>query len=110
MKNLLLIITVGITVWSCSKDDDLNDGVLVLYNQTYCFDSWGYPDTDKELADVIIEYLDDLDIELYNVKIDTNGTPQLCNACFCLSGKRIIGRISVNDLDAIKEYGFREFE
>ena len=95
---------------NCSKDDDSNDDLLVLYNQTYCLDSWGYAETDKELAAKIINYFEEVNIQISNLKIDTKGTPQLCNACNCLSGKRIIAKVNSDDLDAIKAYGFREFD
>lgn len=110
MKKFILLIFIGITFLSCSKDDDSNDDFLVLYNQTYCLDSWGYTDNDKELTDKIIDYFMAVNIEISNVKIDNKGTPQLCNACSCLSGKRIIAKVSINDLNSIKEYGFQEFK
>ena len=110
MKKYILLTLIGITFLSCSNDDDSNKDFLALYNQTYCADPWGYAENNKELADKISDYLKAVNIEIFNVKIDNKGIPQLCNACICLSGKRIIIKVSENDLNSIKEYGFQEFD
>ncbi len=110
MKKYIVLIFIGIAFLSCSNDDDSNEDFLVLYNQTYCADVWGYADNDDELAGKITKYLKAVNIEISNVKIDNKGTPQLCNACICLSGKRVIAKVSENDLNSIKEYGFQEFD
>ncbi len=109
MKKFILFLFIGTTFLSCSKNDDSKDDSLVLYNQTYCIDPWGYTENDNELADKIISYFKVVNIEISNVTIDNKGTSQLCNACFCLSGKRIIAKVSINDLNSIKEYGFQDF-
>lgn len=109
MKKFIFLIFIGATFLNCSKDDNSSDESLVLYNQTYCLDSWGYTDDDKELADKIIEYFNTVNIEIYSVKIDNKGTQQVCNACSCLSGKRFIAKVNIHDLDSIKEYGFQEY-
>ncbi|MGF1560438.1 MAG: hypothetical protein ACFCUL_15230 [Flavobacteriaceae bacterium] len=112
MKKYFLFAFIGIALLSCSNDDNLNNDVFVLYNQTYCSDPWGYGDDNNELADKIKNYFNAENIEISNLTIDNNGTgaPQLCNACFCLSGKRIIGKVGRQDLDNIKEYGFQEYK
>lgn len=96
---------------SCSNDDDHSkEDFFVLYNQTYCSDPWGYADNNNDLADKIGDYLNAENIEIFDIKIDNKGTPQLCNACMCLSGKRIIAKVSKDDLNSIMEYGFQEYD
>ena len=109
MKKIILCTIIGIVFLSCSNADDSEKDFLVFYNQTQCADIWGYADNNEELADKIVDYLKSVNIQISNVKIDNKGTPQLCNACSCLSGKRIITKVSENDLNSIKEYGFQEF-
>ena len=110
MKKYILLAFIGLTFLSCSNDDDSKEDVFVLYNQTNCSDPWGYSDDNNELADKINNYLKAENIEISNVTIDNNGTAISCNACFCLSGKRIIGKVSRQDLNNIKEYGFQEYK
>lgn len=109
MKKYILLVFIGITSLSCSNDDDSNEGILVLYNQTYCSDPWENGNDNNELADNINNFFEVENIEISNLTIDNNGTEQLCNACTCLSGRRILLNVSRQDLDSIKEYGFEEF-
>ena len=106
MKKYLVLACIGITFLSCSSDDAFSDGIVVLYNQTYCADPWGYADTNNELANKISNYFKAVNIEISDILIDDKGTPQLCNACICLSGKRFIIMVREQDLDAIQEYRF----
>jgi hypothetical protein len=110
MKKFILLAFIGIAFLSCSKDDDSNEYLFVLYNQTYCADPWGNTDNNNELADKVGDYFKAENIEIFNIKIDNKGTPQLCNACMCLSGKRIIANVNKHDLNSIKEYGFQEYD
>ena len=110
MKKHALLIFIGITFLSCSNDDVLDKDVLVLYNQTHCSDPWGYADNDNILVEKISSYFKTKNIEIFNVEIDNKGTTQICSACACLSGKRIITKVNKNDLNSIKEIGFQEFE
>lgn len=107
MKKVILLICIGLALLSCSSDDDAGDTILVLYNQTYCSDSWGTAETDTDLADIIKNHFQSVNIEIYDVSIDNNGTPESCLACSCLSGKRIILEIKKEDINFIKEHGFQ---
>lgn len=111
MKKILLFIFCGLVLlnFSCSKDDDeSSEYISVLYNQTYCSDQWGYSKNKDELANKVRDYFNTENIEIFDVKFDDKGTAQLCNACTCLSGTRIIIKVNRNDLNSIKEYGFQE--
>lgn len=110
MKKLLLSLLIGLTFLGCSTDDDSSENILVLYNQTNCNDPWQSIESDGELVDKIITYFESVNISVSNVKIDDKGTPQLCNACNCFTGNRIILKVNKIDLDAIKEYNFQEFK
>ena len=110
MKKYILLAFIGLAFLSCSNDDDSNEGFSVLYNQTYCSDPWGYDDDNNILVDKIRNYFKAENIEISNVKIDNKGTIQLCNACICLSGKRIIVKVSEQDLNSIKEFGFQQYD
>ena len=108
MKKYILLAFIGITILSCSTNDDSNQDILVLYNQTYCSDPWEYGNDNNELADNINNFFEAENIEISNLTIDNNGTEQLCLACTCLSGKRFFVNVSRQDLDSIKEFGFEE--
>ncbi len=110
MKKYIVFLCIGMTFLSCSKDDNSNEASLVVYNQTYCFDPWGYADNNNELIDRIGDYFKEKNIELSNISIDNKGTQQLCNACTCLSGTRIFAIVDQNDLNSIREYGFQEHD
>lgn len=59
---------------------------------------------------MIIEYFKTVSIVISNVKFEDKGTEQFCNACFCWTGKRIIAKVDLSDLDVTKEYGFQELK
>lgn len=112
MQKILLCIFCSLIVlnYSCSKKDDGPDEYLsVFYNQTSCSDPWGYSNDKDELANKVQEFFTTENIEIYDVKFDNKGTAQLCNACTCLSGIRIITKIKRDDLDNMIDHGFREF-
>ncbi|MBA6154589.1 hypothetical protein [Gelidibacter maritimus] len=109
MKQFILHIFIGLTFLACSKDDDATDRVFVLYNQTYCSDPWEPVENKHKLIDRIKNYFESVNIGIADIKIDNKGTPQFCNACHCLSGNRVIATVSKDDLDAIKEFGFQEY-
>lgn len=88
----------------------IHQKILVLYNQTTCNDPWQSIENDSELVDKIKTYFESVNITVSNVKIDDKGTPQLCNACNCFTGNRIILKVNKNDLDSIKEYNFQEYK
>lgn len=110
MKRLILSLLIGLTFLGCSTDDDSSENILVLYNQTTCNDPWQSIENDSELVDKIKTYFESVNITVSNVKIDDKGTPQLCNACNCFTGNRIILKVNKNDLDSIKEYNFQEYK
>lgn len=109
MKKYILLTLIGIAFLSCSNDDDANKDFSVLYNQTYCADPWGYAENSDALRDLINNYFKAENIEISNLKIDSKGTPEVCNACSCLSGKRFIVKVDQQDLDSIKAHGFQEY-
>jgi len=108
MKTSILIAFITIILLGCSNDDDSSLEISVLYNQTYCADPWINED-DEGLEDKINSFFEGKSIEISNLTIDNNGNQELCNACTCLSGGRIVLIVSREDLDNIKEYGFKEF-
>lgn len=110
MKKLILSLLIGLTFLGCSTDDDSSENILVLYNQTNCSDPWQSIENDGELVDKIKTYFESVNITVSNVKIDDKGTPQLCNACNCFTGNRIILKVNKNDLNSIKEYNFQEYK
>jgi len=108
MKRFILVTILALLCFSCSKDDDSNEKIDVMYKQTFCADLWGYADNDSELATKISTFFEAKMIEISEVKFDTKGTEQVCLACTCFNGKRIIVQVNPMDLEAIKSYGFEE--
>lgn len=110
MKRTFIIIFLGMLFLNvcCSKDDVSNEYVYALYSQTSCADPWGYSNNNEELAIKIKDYFEIQNIEIFDVEIDNKGTAQLCNACTCLSGMRIIVKVRIDDLNSVIEHGFQE--
>ncbi|AVR47089.1 hypothetical protein C7S20_18560 [Christiangramia fulva] len=110
MKKIFILIffTVVFLDVSCSKDDNSAEFAYAFYNQTSCADIWGYSNDKYELAEKVKDFFETENIEILDVEFDNKGTPQLCNACICLTGKRIFIKVKIDDLNAIKEYGFQE--
>ncbi len=110
MKRIVLLVSIIFLSFGCSSDDDnANNGLKMFYNQTYCADPWGYGDNDIELASKIKTFFAETTIEISNLAFDTKGNQQVCNACSCWSGKRIIVAVDPDDMDAIEAYGFQTF-
>ena len=106
---ILIFFTILILYASCSKDDDSAEFAYALYNQTSCADIWGYSNDKDELAEKVTDYFETETIEILDVNFDNEGTAQLCNACTCLTGMRILIKVKIDDINAIKDYGFREY-
>ncbi len=111
MRLCLLLSIIGLVFISCDDDNVLDqDQQFLIYHQTYCSDPWGYSNDDDELVAIIKSYFKSEDIEINSVKIDLEGTQQLCNACICLSGKRILVNVNQSDGEVMKEYGFQKYD
>lgn len=80
----------------------------LYYNQTQCADKWGSYTNNEDLKLKITEYFDSKGIDVYDIEIFSNGTPDACLDCTCKTGRRIKLKIMKRNLDEMKEEGFYE--
>jgi len=91
MKYLIFaFVAIMLSCTSCDNNST-DDYTWYFYNETQCADPWqtgiGSPTQDIETA--VGNYLDGLDINYDAINVDTSGTPEICLACSCLSGRII---------------------
>ena len=93
---------------SCDDTDAMESQVDFMFKETYCANPWDSivsPEWTRE--QLISSYLtDQLDVEFSDLLITSDGTPQDCLACSCLTGDII--RISSEDefSEILLENGF----
>jgi hypothetical protein len=104
-KIMIIIIAVFTTVLfsACTKDT-----IWVYYDETHCFDKWGYPDVpDKEKLKAVKKYLKSKNISVLKIETTFDETlVQGCFACHCTSGTIIKCKIYEDDLQKIMNENF----
>ena len=95
---LLIFLLTAISFSSCQKER-----VWVKYSETGCADQW-WPNDDTESA--VKEFFDDLDVAVLNVSVQAENEPDMCQACFCLTGNVIRCEVREKDLSVMMGYGF----
>ena len=96
MKNLAIIIIALASVLfsACQKDT-----VWVYYDETGCADKWGVKNVpDAEKIKNVKKYLRRRGIHVITLEITNDGIFDLCEACYCKTGKRIKCEIYKTDL------------
>jgi uncharacterized membrane protein len=105
--NIVFIVICLLTVYTCQKEKNAEDYYWV---ETKCANPWntGENSSDSEVENAVIEYLENENIKVFNISINhENNLIELCKACNCNSGRRII--VSVDNENKIKEIGFKRY-
>lgn len=112
MRRLVFSVFLFVSAFlfvSCSNEG-ISDGVDFYWKQTGCADPWGTNsnDSNKETEKALKEYLKLEGISEVNVKEFKNveSDAQLCEACHCLNGVRIIVEVSQKDSAKMEELEF----
>lgn len=115
---LVVFLAILVSIFGCEKDKDIlkkcnckssNAKTCIVYEQTYCADPWGQDSEDDEiLINNLKEHFDHLDVVLYDIGIDEKGIGQGCDACHCKSGKIFCAKVKNENLNKVKEQGFKE--
>lgn len=109
MKHLIFILLSFITLFFMNCDDtDSTTSIWYQYNETQCADAWqtgiGSPIADVETA--VENYFSNLNIDIEEITVDTSGTPEVCLACMCLSGRLINIKVDDSHEAAVLAEGF----
>ena len=111
MKNILTLVSITtLTILSCTKKPLLEDKYVTLsYKQTFCSDPWTNLPVDSLTLINITSYLNSSSLYFAGLSIKQESAADVCNACFCKTGKTIY--VTTFDNDGLKaEYskiGFR---
>lgn len=85
--------------------------VWVYYDETYCADPWHRANDsiqiqENQKLEIIKNYFWAENVNIINIEINKHHSPQICNACSCLTGNRIRCEIYPKDLTVIQSNGF----
>ena len=79
---------------------------IYCYDETSCADPWEEASTNEELKENIINFLSGKQVLVHEIGIRNDGEKELCKACRCETGKRILIRISNSDTAKIQNSFF----
>jgi hypothetical protein len=89
MRFILLLVTLtALFTYSCTKKKTI-EYVTVSHQQTGCSDPWGAGSTDSSTLVKAGHYLDSLGLYYAALLIRADGQAEVCQACFCKTGKTI---------------------
>lgn len=88
MKRLIPLVLIFLAA-ACKKDDVDGDVRYAhfKYAQTQCADPWPSGATDVTTVLNAKRYLDSMNATAVTLKLSTDGTAEVCNACSCKTGK-----------------------
>ncbi len=92
---------------SCSKDEI--DANVLYWDQTACADPWDISSnsSDKEQLAAVKVYLNENNIPVIKITIKKELEGEFCEACVCLTGKRIFVYVQKEYTDDMKLLGFK---
>jgi len=105
----LLIITI--ILFACNKEKLIgkDEYVTLTYQQTSCADAWATGFSDSATLHNLSEYLISSGLYIASLNIKQVGSPVICDACYCKTGKVIY--VSTLNSDSLKakynRIGFR---
>lgn len=77
------------------------------YQETACFDPWfGNNTKAEETPEEVEEFLKEEGIKVFEVKINSGGTPEACDACHCKTGRIIACKVKEKDAETMEAFGF----
>lgn len=107
MRKTILSVAMLLGMFSCQDSEEI---ILMVYKETYCADPWNTKSTDKSDEEIVIEYLLNRQIMLFDMGIVEEEPAETCNACHCLSGRSIYISILSEQQENAEKIGFREVE
>jgi hypothetical protein len=78
------------------------------YQQTFCSDPWSHADVDSVTLRRFVRYMDSIGVYVASASLDSVNAPQVCNGCFCKTGKvfRLSTFDEAEDDARLKSYNF----
>jgi|WetSurMetagenome_2_1015567.scaffolds.fasta_scaffold377423_1 hypothetical protein len=104
LKTFLIILSILLLV-TCEKD--LGVKTWTFCNETQCSNAWDDISA-INTEDRVKKYLENKDIRIFDIKIETYSYGPFCAACFCPSGRIIQVLVQESDLEKIQELGFKK--
>lgn len=104
MKYLVILFAAAILFTACKKDCNT---VTMIYEQTQCADPWGYGPTDQETKNKLEFFLDTIGVDYSGLSFERINPGQVCNACFCISGRLFTLKTSESFVETLIKKGFK---
>jgi hypothetical protein len=83
-------------------EEEAVDAVWVFYDETGCADVWGMNNVSEQEKLINIEnYLNDLNVNVFELEIAEDRPPEDCFACSCKTGFVIKCKINPEDLNQL---------
>jgi hypothetical protein len=106
MKNFLLLISLGLIMFSCDKETDIS---RFYWNQTKCSDPWktGEINSNTQTIEAVKDFLENKDIFLIEVDFDNNSPlDSTCKSCGCGTGQRVVVDVMKKDNKKMENLNF----
>ncbi|MGM0582496.1 MAG: hypothetical protein ACQETL_17590 [Bacteroidota bacterium] len=110
LKSILPLIVVFLAMLSCEADIKLSGELEDFFRaETYCADPWELNniESDEELKEQVSEYLNNLDIDYFELVISHDGQMEACRACGCKTGRIIRFKSDKAYQEILFENGFQ---
>ena len=109
MKVYIYIAIIIVFSFLTGCEDEIEvPGIKMKFGETQCSNPWdALPQSDNYLL-TVHQFLNDNGIEIYSITIELidGGNGIYCSACSCPSGRKIVIRIPVADIEAAEQVGF----
>ncbi|HQD08507.1 MAG TPA: hypothetical protein PLQ65_02505 [Flavihumibacter sp.] len=101
MNKIIYGLLAIISTAACRKTEMIADKYITLsYHQTFCSDPWTAGTTESSTLVEVARYLHAKGLYTASLRIDLTGTPEVCSACICKTGKII--SVSTLDSDSLR--------
>ena len=88
----VLFILIASVIFACTKKNYRigdNEYVTLTYKQTFCADPWATGANDSLTLVNVAAYLNSSSLYIAGLNIKQDGSPDMCLACACKTGKTI---------------------
>jgi len=104
-KYVLLLLIMGLLFsWSCS--DDNKDAVSMEFEETNCDNPWDAGPGSANYIKEVRTHIESNDITVYTIFIERFSEGEICQACNCLTGRKIVISIPESDEEKAESLGF----
>ncbi len=107
-KWIIPFVALTSLFFNCNDEETETAKQWYQYQETQCADAWqtGIGTDEATVMTAVEDYLENLDIEVFDINMNSDGQGEACLACVCLSGRIIRIEANVNDATALQAEGF----